>query len=95
MLPSPATIRWSSSAALIGVILPASSAARYLPSKPGFERLGPHAGEERVRDLLAAPHVIHQPEAARVVEAHDRAVVEGQHDMVVRARPRHRRRGRR
>ena len=49
----------------------------------GFERLRPHAGEQRMRRFLAALDVVDQAEAARIVEAHHGAVVEGQHHMVV------------
>ena len=76
-------MRWSSNAALIGVSLPASLAASQPPSNAGLQRLGPEPREQRVPVLLAAPEIVDGAEAARVVEADDGAVVEGQHDMIV------------
>ncbi len=51
--------------------------------EPRLERLRPEAGQQRVPVGLAAPHIIEQAETARVVEADDGAVVEGQDHVVV------------
>src|SRR4051794_15925965 len=66
---------------------------RYLPGErtvqitgveTRLQRLGAEPREHRMRALLPPYQVIEQAEAARVVEPNDGAVVEGQHDMVVR-----------
>ena len=85
-------MRWSSSAALIGVILPASAAPR--TCRRSRAPAAPAPCRRAAGARLSSPrlHVIEQAEAARVVEAHDRAVVERQDHMVVR-RVRRRRAG--
>ena len=78
-------MRWSSSAALIGVVLPASACAKRRPVEIVAERL--QARDARAADGAAARRrcdVVEHAEAARVVEAQHGAVIEGEDDMIVR-----------
>ena len=52
MLPMPATTRWSRSAALIGVRLPASACRQRRPVEVGSERLGPQPCQQLVAGQL-------------------------------------------
>ena len=56
-----------------------------LMAGPGrrLEGLRTEPGKQRVPGRLAAPEVVDQAEAARVIEADHGSVVERQHDMIV------------
>src|SRR3954465_15107958 len=95
MLPSPATTRWSDSAALSEVFFPAQASASIAPSKafpsgsrprtPGVpERLGPDQFDHRVAREIVAGDQFHVTEAARIVEGDDRAVRHVKDYMVMR-----------
>ena len=83
MLPTPTSVRWSSSAALIGVRLPLSRAASAGAVEGLVERLGAQALEQLVVGERRVGRQQHQAEAARIVEADLPALVGVEHDMVV------------
>ena len=73
MLPRPATTRWSSSAALRLVFLPAQARASMAASNALPSGSGPSARNSGSSSSSVARDELHQAEAARIVERDDRA----------------------
>ena len=76
MFPTPATILWFRSAALIGAVRPAIADRRRCHVHPGDERLGPRPSAE-VLVQAARVDQPHRAEPALVGVQQQRAVVEG------------------
>ena len=83
MLPRPATTFWSSSAAFIGVRLPASEADRLATLNAASSGSGPEPGQQPVRVLLRGRHQVHRAEPARIDETNAPALVGLQHQVLV------------
>ena len=84
MLPSPATTRWSDSAALSEVFLASAGFRQHRAVERIAERLGPEQLDHRIARQRVARDQLHVAEAARIVEGDDRAVRHVEHHMIVR-----------
>ena len=84
MLPSPATLRWSSSAAFKGALEPSSALISALASNEGSSGSGPQIGEARIGRQRRRIDQIDDAEAARIGVADRRTIVGAELDMIVR-----------
>ena len=85
MLPSPATVRWSSSAALIGIFGPAG-VRQHGRVECVVERFGPKPGQQLVVSSAAGRDQVQRAEAPRIDEADATPVVGLQRHMLVQRR---------